>query len=122
MHNDTQQAEVRVQIPCKIEPELFESPPNITPDEFRLRRSFRMPTGLNESQSVTLELAKFEGAIRVVLNRNSDVAVERDILEGEDFVSISAGPSLLQLNMLEVEFRSLPAVAGEVQLVIEEVA
>jgi hypothetical protein len=122
MHSGTQQAEVRVQIPCEIEPELFESPLGVAPDEFRLRRSFRMPTGLDESQSVTLELAKFEGAVRVVLNRESDVAVERDILESEDSVSIEVGPSLLQLNMLEVEFRLLPAVAGEVQLVIEEVA
>ena len=68
MHNGTQQADVRVQIPCKIEPDIFELTQDDAETLFLLRRSFGKPTGLAESQCVTLELSGFEGADRAVLN------------------------------------------------------
>ncbi len=120
MQNGTQQVKARVQIPGKIEPGIFESQPKIAADVFLLRRSFHRPTGLVESQNVILELSGFEGATRVAVNRDSDEVAIHDFAEGGDSLSFSVTASLLQNNTLEVEFGSLPAVAGEVQLVIAE--
>ena len=119
MHNGTQQADVRVQIPCKIEPDIFEMPQDDAENLFLLCRSFGKPTGLAESQCVTLELSKFQGAVGVVLNRNSEVAIESEFADESGSLAIYVAASLLQHNTLEVEFGSLPAVAGEVRLKIQ---
>ena len=116
LRNGTQQAEVRVHIPCKIDPDLFELPSISAEDTFVLRRNFGKPSGLDKSQSVTLELTGFDGASRVVVNRESEQEDARDF---EAEVSFDLTQSLRMQNRFEVEFDSLPAVAGEVQLVIE---
>jgi len=115
--NGTQQAVVRVQIPCKIEPNLFKGEEIHLEDRFSLRRNFRKPTRLDPSQSVTLELAGFEAAQRLVINRGSpdELSVQFD----GSAASVSVGGRLQDANRLEIEFRSLPAIAGEIQLVIE---
>lgn len=115
--NGTQQAVVRVQIPCKIEPKLFEGDEIHLGDGFSLRRNFGKPTGLEPSQSVTLELAGFEFAERIVINRDSSNEVNVAI-DGSTASAILSG-RLQDSNQLEIEFRSLPAVVGEIQLVIE---
>lgn len=116
LRNGTQQAEVRVQIPCKIDPDLFELPSVSAEDTFVLRRNFGKPSGLEKSQCVTLELTLFECASRIVVNRESELEVAHDF---ESDVSFDLTQSLRMQNRFEVEFDSLPAVAGEVQLVIE---
>ena len=118
MHNGTQQAEVRVQIPCKIVPELFELSEISSNDTFVLKRNFGLPTRLDESQTVTLELAEFEGAVQVVINSGSQEEVSF-AYEGEK-VSFDVTQALQMKNRFEVEFDSLPGFAGEVQLVIED--
>jgi len=115
MRNGTQQAAVRVHIPCEIGPELFELSEISADDTFVLQRNFGKPTGLEQSQSVTLELRGFEGASRVVVNAGSEEA--SFACEGRE-VSFEVTQSLKMQNRFEVEFDSLPAVAGEVQLVI----
>ena len=120
MHNGTQQADVRVQIPCKIEPDIFELTQDDAETLFLLRRSFGKPTGLAESQCVTLELSGFEGADRAVLNRDSEISMECEFARESGSASFSVTTALMQNNTLEVEFGSLPAVAGEVRLQIQE--
>ena len=116
MRNGTQQAEVRVRIPCEIGPNLFELSEISANDTFVLRRNFGKPAGLEDSQSVTLELTGFQGASRVVVNRETETEVASEI--ANEVVSLDLTSSLRMQNRFEVEFDSLPAVVGEVQLVI----
>ncbi|QEG20328.1 hypothetical protein [Mariniblastus fucicola] len=118
MQNGTQQATVRVQVPCEISPDLFELSAVSAEDSFVLRRSFAKPTRLERSQSVTLELNNFEGAQRVLLNRGKDSELAQGFESG--YVSLEVGHALIAQNRLEVEFPSLPSVAGEIQLVIQQ--
>jgi len=117
LRNGTQQADVRVHIPCELSPDLFELSEVSTDDSFVLVRNFGTPTGLDESQYVTLEFSGFEGACRVMFNGGSEEEVAC-VYEGQE-VSVDVTDSLRQQNRFEVEFDSLPALAGEVQLVIE---
>lgn len=117
MRNGTQQAAVRVHIPCEIEPGLFEDAELSAGDTFVLQRNFGNPTGLEQSQSVTLELNGFKGAKRVVINAGSaeELAIPCEV----EAVLFDVTQSLGKQNRFEVEFDSLPAFAGEVQLVIQ---
>ena len=117
LRNGTQQAELRVHIPCEIAPDLFELDEISSDDTFVLRRNFGMPTGLDESQCVTLSVSEFEKVSRVVLNRDTDSEVALDIRAGS--ISLEVTQSLRTQNRVEFEFQTLPAVAGQVQLVIE---
>jgi len=118
----TQQAEVRVQIPCEIVHDLFKVTANSETDVFVLRRTFNKPTGLDTGQRVTLEFSNFAGAYRLLLNHESDqaivAAIEGDAQTG-DAQTVDVTESLLDANCLEVEFHSLPGFAGDIQLVIE---
>ena len=76
-----------------------------------------MPTGLDESQCVTLSVSEFEKALQLVLNRGTDGEVALDIRAGS--ISFEVTKSLRMQNRVEFEFQTLPAVAGQVQLVIE---
>ena len=118
MRNGTQQAAIRVHIPCKIGLDSFEIAEFSSADTFVLQRNFGKPTGLEQSQSVTLELARFEGASRVAINRGNDEEFEF-AYEGDE-VSFDITSLLQKQNRFEVQFDSLPASAGEVQLSIQE--
>jgi len=117
LRNGTQQARVRVHIPCEISPDLFELSEVSADDTFVLQRNFRQPTGLDQSQSVTLMLSEFEGARQVTINSNSDEEVAC-VFDGEE-VSIDVTQSLKMQNRFEVEFHFLPAHAGEALLKIQ---
>lgn len=116
--NGTQQAAVRVQIPCKIEPNLFEARKIEPGDTYWLQRTFRKPTGLEETQTVTLELSNFEGAVQLRVNHECQRPLE--MLVESIPMSVDITQLLEDLNKLEVEFESLPAFAGDVRLVISE--
>lgn len=115
--NGTQQAAVRVQVPCKISPDLVELPAIDADDVLSLRRSFRKPTGLEPQQRVTLELSNFEKAKRLLLNFETESEVSA-VFEGGG-LTVDVTEKLLDANRLEIELASLPAYAGEIQLVIE---
>lgn len=117
MRSGTQQAEVRVHIPCEISSELFDLSEITASDTFVLRRSFGMPTGLGAKQIVTLELSEFFGAKRVALNPEKFPEATSDI--DEAFASFDVTRSLLQKNRFEVEYGSLPANAGDAKLIIK---
>jgi hypothetical protein len=120
LRNGTQQEEVRVQIPCQLDSDLFQMPAITDRDRFVLRRNFGKPSGLEPSQRVTLELSGFKNAQRVILNHKKNQEVAQDFLENS--VLISVAEVLQSNNRLEVEFDTLPAFAGDVRLVIEEQA
>jgi len=117
MRNGTQHAEVRVQIPCEIVPDLLKVTAISETDVFVLRRTFNKPTGLNAGQRVALELSNFEAAQQLVLNRKSDK--ERSATIDDGAVNLDVTECLSGSNRLEIEFSSLPAFAGDIQLVIE---
>lgn len=117
LRNGTQQAEVRVHIPCEITADLFELSTISAEDTFTLQRNFGLPTGLDDSQSVTMNVSGFEGATRAVLNRGTDMEVEQELAEGS--YSFEVTKSLRANNRVIFEYRTLPAVAGQIQLVIE---
>ena len=121
LRNGTQQAEVRVQIPGEIQPDLFETPSGDDGGTFFLRRRFGKPSRLDESQNVTLELSGFQNAASVAVNRGSDNEIVHAFENEEQSVSFSLTECLLQNNTLEVEFRSLPAFAGDIRIVIQQV-
>lgn len=116
--NGTQQAIVRVQIPCQIGPDLFDSAKTQCEDQYILTRSFQKPTGLEPSQSVTLELEGFEGLQQLVINRGSSAELASDSVAGSE-VSIAIEDHLRQVNRIEFVFPPASSVAGELRLVIE---
>jgi hypothetical protein len=115
--NGTQQGSSRVQVPCKISPDLVELPAIKPDDTLFLRRTFGKPTGLAPTQRVTLEFSNFEKAKRLLLNFETESAMSIEFQNGSLTVEISE--RLLDSNRLEIEFDSLPAYAGDVRLVIE---
>lgn len=117
LRNGTQQAEVRVQIPCEIATDLFELSEVSAEDTFVLRRNFGLPTGLDASQKVTLTASEFEGATRVVLNCGADEEVSHKVQEGSVLFEVTG--SLRSQNRVEFEYQNLPAAAGLIQLIIE---
>ena len=117
--NGTQHAAVRVQIPCEIGPELFDEGETLAADEYILRRSFRMPTGLEPSQRVTLELNDFEGLQRLDINRGTDVDLEI-VATGKERLTVDLSDRLLPANRLEFTFPAATSKAGNVRLVIEQ--
>ena len=114
--NGTQPHTVRVQIPCKIEPALFEMPAESGNATYLLKRTFNKPTRLDPSQKVTLELSHFDSAQRLVLNRGSEQELEQPFEGGEMQVDVTE--CLLESNALEIEFDAA-GFAGDVLLVIE---
>ena len=119
--NGTQQDSVRVQIPCEIGPELFDDRETLPADQYILRRSFRMPTGLEPSQNVTLELDSFKGLQRLVVNRGTNAEIEIAATDGQSAI-VDLSNRLLQANRLEFAFPAAPSKAGDVRLVIESAA
>lgn len=116
--NGTQLAVVRVQIPCEIGPELFDSRETQREDQYILTRSFQKPTGLEPGQSVTLELEGFEGLQQLFINRGSSAERASDSVTGAA-ASIVITDHLLAVNRLEFVFRAAVSVAGELRLVIQ---
>lgn len=119
VENDTQLAEAKVQIPCGIGADLFEQDILERTDSIVLRRTFARPTGLVESQSVRLEMREFSEVRRVLLNPKSEFEVDLEVLNG-DYWSGEVADQLQQRNTLEIQFLALPAVVGEINLVIQE--
>ena len=117
--NGTQRDSVRVQIPCEIGPELFDDGETLPADEYILRRSFRMPTGLEPSQNVTLEFDSFKELQRLVVNRGTDVELEIAVTDGQSAI-VDLSDRLLNVNHLEFTFRAAASTTGNVRLVIEE--
>lgn len=115
--NGTQQAAVRVQVPCEISADLIELPAIEADDAFFLRRTFGKPTGLDPTQRVTLELSNFKKAKRLGLNFETQSELSDAVVDGA--LKLDVTESLLQSNRLEIELDSLPAFAGDVRLVIE---
>ncbi len=116
--NGTQQEAVRVRIPGKFELNLFEARKIQPEDTFVLLRTFGKPTGLDETQTVTLELSGFDGAVRLMVNRDSEESLAVDF--EHDSLSVDITNLLNDSNRFEVQFDSLPAVAGDVKLWITE--
>ena len=118
LRNGTQLAVVRVQIPCQIGPELFDSGETEREDQYILTRSFQKPTGLEPSQSVTLELEGFEGLRQLRINRGSSTELASDCVS-DGAASLVITNHLQAVNRIELTFRPAPSVAGELRLKIQ---
>ena len=119
LDNGQRIADVRVQIPCGITPSLFGNRLDHDPEASVLVRRFSKPTGLLNTQEVRLELKNFTEVKRVLLNRGCDCEMDLEVFNG-DFWSGEISQKFQQRNTLEIEFGSMPAVAGEISLLIFE--
>lgn len=118
---DTQIQPIRVRIPGKISEEIFPTEVLYDQGSVFLHRKFNKPTGLVMSQIATLNFCGFTNVQRASLNPEADQVVAVDVDSGAETFSIDVTDKLLPHNKIEIEFKSLPSFAGEIELVLHRI-